>query len=436
MGFMFALALAWVWLGAGCGEKQTPIEENLLTNASFEDAVDGVPVDWEVRTFKGMDTDIPASWGMDDRRAYDGQKSFYFQADEETRRFYTLTQRVEVKNVRRLRLRGAIKTLEVRRGRGQRPQANFALTVFDKDGNREQSVRFYDRRTRVRLGTSDEWILEEMTFRIPENVAYVDFHCVLGMEGQIWFDGVSLEVPRDLPWLTSESENFTFHWLAGSEYPDGSREFQQQLFDRYCYRLGIAKKDRPIILSYFYPDTATIFEAIGVKTDKKSYWDEREVHSIHPVDDHEIIHIITKPYGALPFALTEGTAFYLMVNYKGRPVLRLAQDLLKEGKLPELSVLFNRGTVARMNPDVVAPTAASFVGYLMETGGPKKFLELHRVANLAESAPQFAQAFEEVYGVDIEKAETEWRELLGRLDFSGTVPEEQEPDTTKVNNEK
>jgi hypothetical protein len=151
---------------------------------------------------------------------------------------------------------------------------------------------------------------------------------------------------------------------------------------------------------------------------KKSYWDEREVHSIYPVDDHEIIHIITKPYGVLPFALTEGTAFYMIKDYKGQPVLKVAQNLLKEEKLPALVAMLETGTMRRINPDVVAPAAASFVGYLMEIGGPQKFLDLHREANAAISPIEFDEAFKRVYGISAKTAEGEWIKLLGRLDFS------------------
>jgi len=433
MRLVIAGVLSLVWMGAGCGEKTTSVGKNLLTNPSFEDIVDGVPVGWEVRNVKGLETDIPATWGIDEEHRYDGQRSFFFQADEETRRFYMLTQEVEVNNIRRIRVRGAIRTLEAIRNSGQYPLSSFFLTFYDKDRNRFQSMRFYDQRTTNRLGTSDGWTVVDRTFRVPDNTRYVAFHCVFGMEGKIWFDDVSLDVPTDLPWVTSKTENFTFHWLAGSEYPEGSKDFQQELFDYYCSRLGISRTERPTVSTYFYPDSVTLFETVGTRMLKRSYWDEREIHSIYPVDDHEIIHIITKPYGILPLALTEGTAFYLIVNYKGRPILSIAQDLLKGDGLPYLDDILDPGNMRRMNPDVVAATAASFVGYLLELGGPNKFLELHREANAVKRPADFRKAFERVYDVPMEEAEEEWRTTLGRLDFSKTVPPK--PDSAEVDHQ-
>ena len=406
---------------AGCGEKKTVRGKNLLTNASFEDVVSGVPVGWEIRPFRGLGTEIPAEWGIDEQQAYDGKRSFYFAAQPEARRFFVLTQTIELKGVERLRVRGAVRTFDVKRGGGQYPQSNFALTFYDKDGNRFESMRFYDLKTQARTGSSREWIVEDRIFRIPENTARVDFHCVLGMEGKMWYDALSLDVPVDIPWLTRETKNFTFHWLSGNEYPDGSVEFQQELFDNYCTRLGIAEAERPKIDTYFYPDSATLYATIGEKTLKKSFWDEREVHSVYPVDDHEIVHILTKPYGVLPFALTEGTAFYMMGDYRGRPVLQVAQEILQDGNLPDLAAMLEQGVMVRINPELVAPAAASFIGYLIEMYGPKKFLELHTQANAASSPTEFDEGFQRVYGFSAKKADAEWKALLRKLKFSGTA---------------
>lgn len=403
---------------AGCGESKTPVGKNLLQNPSFEEVAEGVPAGWSIQRFKGLDEDIPAVWGVDEDRAFEGRRSVYFEAGPQTRGFFLLVQSIELKDVERIHFRGAVKTLDVTRNPGQYPQANFALTCYNDAGERFESSRFYDLRTQVRAGTSGDWIVEDRVFRLPENTVRLEVACALGMEGRIWFDDLSVTAAPKLPWNTAETRNFTFHWFAGSEYPEGSQEYQQELFDYYCARLGIPEPERPHVDSYFYPDSVTLYETIGVKAAKKSYWDEREVHSIYPVDDHEIIHIVTKPFGVLPFALTEGTAFYLIDDFNGKPVLEVAQNLLKENKLPTLTLLLESGEMRRIDPYVVAPAAAAFVGYLLEMGGPAKFLELHREANATWSISDFAPAFERAYGFPLEKAEEEWRMLLDRLDFT------------------
>jgi len=80
------------------------------------------------------------------------------------------------------------------------------------------------------------------------------------------------------------------------------------------------------------------------------------------------------------------------------------------------------GTSWKLDPDRLAPAAASFVGYLMELGGPPKFLDLHREANVAHSVAEFDAAFRRVYGVSAQEAEKEWLKLLAKLDFSKQPP--------------
>ncbi|UCG51487.1 MAG: hypothetical protein JSW58_15085 [Candidatus Latescibacterota bacterium] len=417
---------------SGCQKSEIPRDVNLLTNPSFEEVEGGLPVGWEVRPFRGIEPAKAAEFGIDESYPHDGDRAVFFKADPDAQRFFMLSQEVEVTDITRIRLRGAVRSLDVRRNAGQYPQANFALTFLNKDRGRTYSARFYDQRTRPRLETSDDWIVEDRIFRLPVDTKYVVVHCVLGMGGTIWFDDVSLEVPTGLGWQETESKNFTFHWLPGSEYPEGSQAYQQQLFDNYATRLGIPESDRPKISHYFYPDSLTMYEAIGVKVPKKAYWDSREVHSIFPVDDHEIVHILTKPYGTLTFGLTEGTAFYLIGHWKNQRIVELAHDLLEDDRLPSVQSIVVPFEMKRQNPDIVGPAAAAFVGFLIEYAGPERFLELHRQANDTGSYEEFRTAFENVYGRSVEDAEAAFRKILAEMTFAppdSTSPGQQLPDS-------
>jgi hypothetical protein len=416
-----------VILISGCGKGQTPENQNLLINPSFEEVEGNVPVGWEVKPFRGMEGMRESEFGIDTTYPFEGEKAFFFKADAVTRRFLTLSQEIEVNNVDRIRLRGAVRTLDVRREREQYSQSNLAMTFYDKDRNRFYSSRFYDKRTKPRLETTDDWIVEELIVRLPVNTAYVVVHCALGMSGTMWYDNVTLEIPTDIGWNTNETENFTFHWMTGSEYPGGSNEYQQELFDNYATRLGIPIAERPMIFHFLYPDSAALFEAIGSKAPKKSFWDSREVHSIFPVDDHEIIHILTNPYGILPFGMTEGTAFYLIGRYKDQLVQSLAYELLQDDKLPAIRSVIEPFSMRQMDPDIVIPTAATFVGFLMEFGGTQRYLEFHGAANNKRSFEEFRKAFEDVYERSIEETEAAWRQILADIqipDSTQTEPQQ------------
>ncbi|UCH84458.1 MAG: hypothetical protein JSW50_01850 [Candidatus Latescibacterota bacterium] len=414
--FVGVLLTAIAFAG-GCGKDEAPKDTNLLTNGSFEQVEGNIPVGWELNPFRGMEGSREAEYGIDTAYPFDGENSFFFKADAVTRRFFTLSQEVEVKDVERIKLRGAVRSLDVRRDKQQYPQANLALTYYDQDRNRFYSSRFYDKRTRPRLETSDDWISEELIVRLPENTAYIVVHCALGMTGTVWYDDISLEIPTDIGWNTSVSKNFTFHWTDQAPYPDGSREYQQQLFDNYATRLGIPEVDRPHIYHFLYPDSLSIYQAIGTKEPKKSYWDSQEVHSIYPVDDHEIIHVMTFQYGVLPFGLSEGTAFYLIGEYKGHRLERLAYDLLQNDRLPTVRSIVDPTRVRQMNPDIVIPAAATYIGFLLEFGGTDRFLDFHIAANNMLNYEEYAAAFVKVYEKTPEETDVAWRKILGGLQF-------------------
>jgi hypothetical protein len=152
----------------------------------------------------------------------------------------------------------------------------------------------------------------------------------------------------------------------------------------------------------------------------------RDIHSVNPVDNHEIVHLLTDPYGTLPKTLSEGTAFYLMNDLQGEPIQPLAQRLLREGKLPTVPVLLSPRSIDQIDHTLLLAAAASFVGYLVEVGGQQPFLELHRETNVYAPYDAFAKSFEHVYGKRLEDADAAWRRTLDRADFS-QVGDDSEP---------
>lgn len=415
---LVVLILVSAILFAGCGEKATPTETNLLVNASFEEVSDGIPTHWQIKNFRGLMDSKAATFGVDRSASSDGEASFYFKADHDTERFYMLSQEIRVRGVSRVRVRAAIKTVDVGKIAVRYPQANIALTYYSENHERFSSVRFADARTEKSTGTSEGWIQVSEVFKLPLNTAYIELHCVLGMDGQIWFDDLSLEVPHELPWKDVSGEVFTHYWLGDRGYPEGSIELQQRIHDNYAIRLGIPRENREDISYYLYPDTASIRDALGIKGYMHVDYKRREIHTINPVDDHEIVHLLTDPFGTLPKVLAEGTAFYLMDDFNGEPILRVAQDVLRAKQMPSLAQMLDSSTVRRLDPAILLPAAASFVGYLIEVGGTERFLELHRLSRADLRYDGVAAAFEEAYGAPLREAEAMWLRVLARADFS------------------
>jgi len=394
-----------------CGEKEAPYGVNLLKNSSFEDVDDGVPKHWELVNFHGLAGEQEVRYAVDNATAVDGRNSWRFQADPGTRRFYVLSQEVEVDGPSHVRLNGWIKVENVQRQRDQYAQCNFLLTFYDQNHSRFQVMRFADKRTRLRFGT-EFWYEEDNVFRVPEGTRYIAVSCVLGMDGIAWFDNVSLSIPEPLDWQTEQTKNYVFHWLRERPFPPGAIENQQTMFDQFAERLGV--KSDVVVKYYLYPDTASIRQILSLKGFHYASWDDQEFHTINPNDNHEVVHFITDPYGTPTRSIAEGTVFWLHDSWQGTPVHDAARILMARGQLPGVAQLTDYTVFARLDPGLTIPAAASFIKFIVDTWGVEHLMELYRAASGANSYAGFAHAFNKVYETTCEDAEEMWRLSLNK----------------------
>lgn len=396
-----------VW-GSSCGKKGGQYDKNLLVNGSFEQVGrDGIPSNWSIENFRGPEDAFASRWGVDTKIAQDGKNSFYFAGDPNTKRFFRLSQEVEIRDATHVRLRGWIQTDNVgMENADQYSMCNFLLTFFDEDHHRFQEMRVSDKRTRPVLYSR---LFEEdnVTFRVPKGTRYVKVSCVLGMSGQAWFDNVSLEVPEPIDWETATTKNFVFHWLPGHPMPDGSRESQQAIFDSMARRLGL--QPQIVINYYFYPDTTTIRKMLSLKGYQYVSWDDLEFHSINANDNHEIVHFMTDPIGRPPRALAEGTVFWLHDDVDGMTIDEAMKRLIKANAFPPLRNLLDYNLFMSLEPQISMPCAASFVGFLVDQFGTQKLMDYFAAVNGMQSYDAVALATNKVYGIPLDELETAWR---------------------------
>lgn len=409
LGVLLAAASA-AMLAGGCS-KEPAYDTNLLANGSFEDVdANGLPRGWTLEPFRGGEDQSAVVTMIDNEVAHDGKRSFVFRADPGTQRFFLLTQEITVPDgATHVQLSGWMQLQDVEMNKGQYSQCNFLLTFFDKDHHRFQEIRAADKRTHVRIG-SQLWTEENQKFRLPKGTHYVQVGCVLGMNGRVWFDNVSLSVPRPIPWEEATTKNFVFHWLPGHPMPQGSQESQQQIFDSIAARMGVTSN--VVIQYYFYPDTTTIRQILSLKGYQYVSWDDYEFHSINPNDDHEVVHFITDPMGRPPRAIAEGTVFWLQDQWDGRPLHEVVGDLVSSNNLPSLRMLLDYNSLAMLDPAMSYPAAASFIGFIVDRWGTPKLIELYSAAHGVNSYDVFAVAFNNVYKVPLPEVETAWRDRL------------------------
>lgn len=410
-GFSFYAAPAALMLVAGlCAcDRSTPYETNLLRNGSFEEVGrDGVPRGWELVLFKGSPQDPVIRYGAD-TLAVDGKRSWMFQGDPGTRRFYSLQQEVKVKDVTHVRVRGWILGDGVRLRPGQNAMCNFFLTFYDKDHNRFQMERHADRRTPLRSGTYP-WEEQVYSFPIPKGTRYVAVSCLLAMNGQAWFDNVSLDVPRPQEWETKTTKNYVFHWLPGHPMPEGAPEEQQGRFDYVGQRLGV--ESDAVINYYYYPDSLTIRRMTGVKGVMYVSWDDYDFHTIQPSDDHELVHFITDSIGRPPRSIAEGTVYWLQDRWGSAPLDDQLRRMVQLKKVTPLTDLFEQERLVHVEPEWALTTATAFVKFVEARWGGEKLLELYRAINGFNAYLPVASGFEAVYRVPLADAEKEFHQWL------------------------
>jgi hypothetical protein len=406
------LAVATALLVQSCGEKEMQYDTNLLKNGSFESIKGGLPKHWTLANFRGLEGQQEAEYGVDNSTSADGDNSWFFRGDPGTRRWYVLNQEVEVRDITHVRVSGWMQIDQVERKVDQYAQCNFLLTFYDEDHNRFQELRFADKRSRLKVGTIP-WFQEDLVFRVPKGTRYVVVSCILGCDGTAWFDNVELSVPRPLDWQTQRTKNFVFYSLPERPFPTGAVESQQRLFDYFAGRLGIESNAE--IGYYLYPDTATIRDVLSLKGHIYISYDDLEIHTINPNDNHEVIHFITDAYGVPPKAIAEGTVFWLHGVWFDKPVNELAAYYLAHNALPPVSDLIDYNKFAMLDPTISWPVAASFVTFIVDRWGTERLIELYKEVAGYNSYELFARAFEKVYGIPCQDVEEQWQLVLSNV---------------------
>jgi hypothetical protein len=407
------LAVAPAITMISCGKTETPHDTNLLKNPSFEDVENGMPKHWTLVNFRGLEGQQEVQYGVDNTSAHEGQNSWRFSGDPGTRRWYALTQEVEVRDVSHVRLWGWRQTDQVRLGMDQHAHCNFALTFYDENHMRFQELRLIDKKTPFSPGTNP-WFKDGVTFKVPQGTRYVAVSCILGCQGTAWFDDIHLSATKTLDWQSDRTRNFVFRWVPERPFPDGATENQQMLFDYYASKLGI---ESDIVINYYlYPDSASIQSVMDIFGDQYVSYGDKEVHTINPNENHEIIHIMTDDYGVPSRAILEGTVFWLHGEWDGELVHSVAARHLAAGKLPLLEEMMDANKRMDLDYTVWMPAAASFVGFLVDLWGAPSLLALYGTPMGQSEYPPFARAFEKVYGTSCEEVEKQWHSVLTEFD--------------------
>ncbi len=163
-----------------------------LIDGSFE-VGQALSEDWVLREALVLGPNVPVNnIDIDTRNAIDGRYSLRFHADNETRRFNMVSQRITVVEGMTLRARTQVMSDNLRVEFQQRPtDVYLALSFLDIYGNPVAPPK----RTVARLH-SHTWELLEIITPVPSGTDLVQLELLSAVSGTAWFDGVTLELVK------------------------------------------------------------------------------------------------------------------------------------------------------------------------------------------------------------------------------------------------
>jgi hypothetical protein len=423
VGRRAALCLVLAAVACGGGEKMKPpahveLNTNLLRNSSFERGRGVTPDVWKLIPFAGDEKGVQVVHGIEKLVAHGGQRSFYLEGSRVTERWMALSQDVPIHPDYRVRVSGYMKTSDIHPRMGD-PEfyCNLGLVFFDGKGKVIGSGKRALVGTRPLRG-SQSWTKVSRTVEVPEKAVVVRLSCVLRGLGKAWFDDVSLEQLEPVPWVVVKKGPIEFHSLEGHELAQEDIDYVVNTFREYEKRLG-ASYDGTIGY-YYYPDRETMQEVSGRNRLVAVDWSNAEIHTILPREDHDIIHLITEPWGHPPLLFVEGLAVHAAGQFEGRPIHALARKLLKEGRLHPVILMANDNYVRQYNSKDIWPVMGSFMSYLEDTYGSKKVQELYRAMHRVPGREAFERIFEDVLGSSVQDVEKRWHQYLQNVDPEGS----------------
>jgi hypothetical protein len=147
------------------------------------------------------------------------------------------------------------------------------------------------------------------------------------------------------------------------------------------------------------------------------------IHTIWPIDNHEVVHLFTSDWGQPGALVNEGVAVAFQIDpardliprWSGTALHELTRQFRQQGRLPTLATLAETAVWRQQDPNVAYPVSGSFMRWLIDAHGLNAVRTLYaRAAGPSESAAGVRAAFAAVYGQSLDELEGAWLAAVGR----------------------
>jgi hypothetical protein len=249
------------------------------------------------------------------------------------------------------------------------------------------------------LTGTQPWTPLQAWFQVPAGVSRAELGLFLSMPGSAWFD--DLVVTNGDPGFTTLAQGpYVYHWLADDPISDGHRARNEAELERIRGFLDVPA-GQPIHY-WKYPDRETK-QAISSQGGN-AHVAGGAIHSVWPVDNHEIVHLLAVAWGDPPALLAEGLAVHLSGGWQHQPVRGYARGLLEADQWIALPALLETRSFRQRDDLITYALAGAFVEWVLLTHGKATLRALYGAPSLHDAAG-FEAALREHLGMGAEQAD-------------------------------
>ena len=371
--------------------------ENLIANGSFEEQGPNGALHWSftegARTAGATGATSEVSWPT-----VDGSVVLQLHGTPSTRSWTAvIANPIPVAAGDEVVLSARMKNEAVRREGNQFDNCYIGVELLDANGKR------VDARPMSLPDGDHAWTEQRIRFRVPDRATQARVTAFLSKSGTVWFDDIALET---LHWTTARSEHFDFYWFPEAPISDSTQRENEKDLAHASRILGVTP---PAIRIAFYRYASKEQKGELTGNSGNGHVQGTAVHSLFATQEHELVHILTQPWGTPDTALLgEGIAVYVGGQWQNRPIDDYARELLAAGKIPPLRSLVAMNDFRAHDSLITYAIAGSFVGYLVRLKDMDAFKRVY-----VAGAP-FEQRLKSEYGKDLATLDADWRAALAK----------------------
>jgi hypothetical protein len=222
---------------------------------------------------------------------------------------------------------------------------------------------------------------------------------------------------QSLP-LVGETTNYMFRAAAGDTV---NTEWQENYHAWLEATLG--QRARQKIVFNKYTSRNHMQSVIGVGN--TNAWADPAgyvIHTIWPLDNHEVVHLLTSAWGSAGALVNEGMAVAFQIDpardltprWSGVALHDLTRQFRQQGRFVPIAGLTETTSWRSQDPNVAYPESGSFIRWLIDQYGLDRVRALYaRLAGPNESAASVRAAFAAVYGQSLDDLERAWLAFVG-----------------------